>query len=101
MVDKLYHIANPRSRFRPITSFIVEIQCFVCDRAISPIVKKLQSKVWRVDSVKSTFSFGGYFTEERAVSIGVGDFQLEDTNVSRGAVCFSCIIGAFDLEEGL
>ena len=44
MVDKLYHRANPRSSFRPIACFIVEIQRFVCDHATPPIIEKLQSK---------------------------------------------------------
>ena len=29
MVDKLYHRANPRSSFRPIARFVVEIQRIV------------------------------------------------------------------------
>ena len=44
MVDKLYHRANPRSSFRPIARFVVEIQRFVCDRATPPIIEKLRSK---------------------------------------------------------
>ena len=44
MVDKLYHRANPRSSFRPIARFVVEIQCFVCDCATPPIIEKLRSK---------------------------------------------------------
>ena len=44
MVDKLYHRANPRSSFRPIARFVVEIQHFICDRATLPIIEKLQSK---------------------------------------------------------
>ena len=39
MVDKLYHRANPRSSLRPIARFVVEIQCFVCDRATPPITR--------------------------------------------------------------
>ena len=44
MVDKVYHKANLRSSFRLIARFIVEIQCFVCDRATPPIIQKLLSK---------------------------------------------------------
>ena len=44
MVDKLYHRANPCSSLRPIVSLVVEIQRFVCDRAIPPIIEKLRSK---------------------------------------------------------
>ena len=44
MVDKLYHRANLRSTFRQSVRFVVEIQCFVCDRASPSIIKKLQSK---------------------------------------------------------
>ena len=44
MVDKLYHRANPRSSFRLITRFVVEIQCFVCNRATPPIIEKLRSE---------------------------------------------------------
>ena len=44
MFDKLYHRANLRLSFRPIASFIVEIQCFACDCVTSPIIKKLRSK---------------------------------------------------------
>ena len=44
MVDKLYYRANPRSSFRLITHFVVEIQRFVCDCTTPPIVKKLRSK---------------------------------------------------------
>jgi hypothetical protein len=42
MVDKLYHRANPRSSFRPIVRFTVELQRFVCDRATPPIIEKLR-----------------------------------------------------------
>ena len=42
--DKLYHRANPRSSFRAILLFVVEIQRFVCDRATPPIIEKLRSK---------------------------------------------------------
>ena len=41
MVDKLYNRANPCSSFRPIVRFVVEIQRFVCDRAIP---QKLRAK---------------------------------------------------------
>ena len=44
MIDKIYHRANLRSSFKPIVLFVVEIQCFVCDRATPPIIEKLQSK---------------------------------------------------------
>ena len=44
IVDKLYHRANPRSSFRPIARFVVEIQCLVCDCATPPIIEKLRSK---------------------------------------------------------
>ena len=44
MVDKLWHRANPCSSLRPIVHFVVEIQCFVCDRATPPIIEKLRSK---------------------------------------------------------
>ena len=44
MVDKLYHRANPRSSFRPIMCFIVEIQRFAYDRTTPPTIEKLQSK---------------------------------------------------------
>ena len=44
MVDKLYRRANPRSSLRPIACFVVEIQCFVCDRTTPPIIEKLRSK---------------------------------------------------------
>ena len=44
MVDKLYLRANPRSSFRLITRFVVEIQRFVCNRAIPPIIEKLRFK---------------------------------------------------------
>ena len=44
MVDKLYHRANPHSSLRLITCFVVEIQCFVCDRTTPLIIKKLLSK---------------------------------------------------------
>ena len=44
MVDKLYHRANPHSRFRPTVDLVVEIQHFVCDRTTPPITEKLQSK---------------------------------------------------------
>ena len=44
MVDKLYHRANPRSSFRLIVRFVVEIQHFVCDHVTPPIIEKLQSK---------------------------------------------------------
>ena len=44
MVDNLYHRANPRSSFRPIARFVMEIQRFVCDRATLPIIEKLQSE---------------------------------------------------------
>ena len=44
MVDKFCHRANPRSRLRPIVRFVVEIQCFVSDRATPPIIEKLWSK---------------------------------------------------------
>ena len=44
MVDKLYHRANPRSSFRPITHFVLEIQHFVCDCATPPIIEKVRSK---------------------------------------------------------
>ena len=56
-----------------------------------------------MDSVKSTFTVleEGTCLKRGAVSIGVGDFQLEDTNFLRGAVRFSCTIGVFDLEEGV
>ena len=40
MVDKLYHRANPHPSLRPIVCLVVEIQCFVCDHAIT----KLRSK---------------------------------------------------------
>ena len=33
-----------RSSLRPIARFVVEIQCFVCDRATPPIIEKLRSK---------------------------------------------------------
>ena len=33
-----------RSSLRPIARFVVEIQCFVCDRATPPIMEKLRSK---------------------------------------------------------
>ena len=44
MVDKLYHMANPRSSLRPIVHLVVEIQRFVCDRATPTIIEKLWSK---------------------------------------------------------
>ena len=44
MVDKLYHRTNPRSSLRLTVLFVVEIQCFVCDRATPPIIEKLPSK---------------------------------------------------------
>ena len=44
MIDKFYHRANLRSSFRPIVRFVVEIQCFVCNRATPPIIQKLWSK---------------------------------------------------------
>ena len=37
-------IANPRSSFRPIVHFVVEIQRFVCDCATPLIIEKLRSK---------------------------------------------------------
>ena len=42
--DKLCHRANPRSSFRATVHFIVEIQCFVCDRITPPTIEKLRSK---------------------------------------------------------
>ncbi len=42
MVDKPYHRAKPRSSFRPIARFTVELQRFVCDRATPPIIEKLR-----------------------------------------------------------
>ena len=44
MVDKLYHRADLCSSFRPNARFVVEIQRFVCDRAIPPLIEKLRSK---------------------------------------------------------
>ena len=44
MVDKIYHRGYPRSSLRPIAHFVVEIQCFVCNRATPPIIEKLRSK---------------------------------------------------------
>ena len=44
MVNKLYHRANPHSSLRPIARFVVEIQCFGCDRATPPVIEKLRSK---------------------------------------------------------
>ena len=44
MFDKLYRIANPHSSLRPIARFIVEVQCFVCDRATPPIIDTSQSE---------------------------------------------------------
>ena len=44
MVDKLYHRANPCSSLGPIVCLVVEIQHFVCNRAIPPIIEKLRSK---------------------------------------------------------
>ena len=43
-VDKLYHRANPRSSFRPITHFVVEIQHFTCNCATHPITENLCSE---------------------------------------------------------
>ena len=59
MVDKLYHRANPRSSLRPMVRFVVEIQCFVCDRATPPIIKTLRSKgvamhTWRFRILRVT-----------------------------------------------
>ena len=44
MVDKLYYRANPRSSFRPIARFVVEIQRFVRDCATPSTIEKLQFK---------------------------------------------------------
>ena len=44
MIDKLYDRANPHSSLRPIMCLVVEIQCFVCDHATPPIIKKLRSR---------------------------------------------------------
>jgi hypothetical protein len=44
IVDKLYHRANPRSSFRPIARFTVELQRFVCDHTTPPIIEKLPPK---------------------------------------------------------
>ena len=44
MVDKLYHRPNPRSSFRLIARFDVEIQRFVCNCATHSIIEKLRSK---------------------------------------------------------
>ena len=43
-VDKPYHRANPRSSFRPILCFAVELQSFVCDHAPPPTIEKLWSE---------------------------------------------------------
>ena len=42
--DKLYHRANPRSGFRPIVCFAVELQRFLCNRATPPTIEKLRSE---------------------------------------------------------
>ena len=44
MIDKLYHGANLRSSLKPIVRFAEELQRFVCDCTIPPIIEKLQPK---------------------------------------------------------
>ena len=66
MVDKLYHRANLCSSFRPIVRFVVEIQRFVYDRAIPPIIEKLRSK----GVAMHTYGISTYYLEINYVDLG-------------------------------
>ena len=44
MIDKLYHRANLCSSLKPIVCFAEELQRFVCDCSIPPIIEELRPK---------------------------------------------------------
>ena len=44
MIDKLYHRANLCSSLKPIVRFAEELQRFVCDCSIPPIIEELWPK---------------------------------------------------------
>ena len=64
----LYHRANPRSSPRPIARFVVEIQCFVCDRATPPIIEKL----WSKGVAMHAYGVSAYYTSPRNQLNGPG-----------------------------